>query len=80
MYDGSNDIYMGRTEFIKRLKNNDVLCVVAQALSFDSMGKDFDICNKNLSVLHRYLENAMNLIEMLKKHNLVILHENKMEK
>ena len=71
----NDDIYMSRPEFIKKLKNDDVLCVVAQALAFDRMGNDFDICNKTVPILHRYLENADNLIELLKKHNLVITHQ-----
>jgi hypothetical protein len=64
-------------EFRSKLKENDEVCVLAQAYAFNSMGPHFELSNKKSYVRERYIDKAYDMIKMLNQHSLIIIHKDK---
>lgn len=68
--------HMTSIEFSKLYKEDDVVCVLAQALAEESLGRGYNIVNKSTFIRQKYIDLAEDLIEKLEKHNLIITHTN----
>lgn len=64
-------------EFKERFENNDVVCVVAQALSNrDSVFHTSDLLNAKDFIIMKYINKAEKIIKLLEEYNLEIKYKN----
>jgi hypothetical protein len=68
--------YITSAEFERRYEERDEICVLAQGLADDAMGKGYRLSHKKEFIRQRYVDLATDLIEKLKRHGLKIVHIN----
>jgi len=67
--------YMTSMEFKELYNNDDIVCVLAQALAEEAMGQGYNIADRKDFIRQKYIDLAEDLIEKLEKHNLIITHD-----
>jgi len=63
-----------QTEFKNNLKEKNIYFILADFLAKDFFGKNFELQNKSVIMINKYLDKASELVEKLKKHNLKIIY------